>query len=135
MRILLMSGFLAVALLGTMTLSGADTRPVSFVMARIDPDADGLVSVSEARNVANARFTTLDTDGDSQLNGNELVGIVGREAIAAADTDHDGMLSRSEYMALVMREFKKADTDKDGMLDKAELSTPEGHVFVALLAY
>jgi Ca2+-binding EF-hand superfamily protein len=105
------------------------------VLAKVDADHDGTVSLDEAKGAAAAKFDALDIDKDGKLDAVELTGIVGRGGLAKADPDKDGALDKAEYLALAEKLFIGADHDKSGALDAKELSSPKGRALVALLAY
>jgi hypothetical protein len=115
----------------------ADTTPndKSVVMATLDPDNDGTVSLAEAKRAAEAKFNALDTDHEGTLDANELTGIMSAKQIKATDKDNDGTLDKAEYLKVIEAKFRKADKDNDGTLDKTELSSEEGRELVAMLAY
>jgi Ca2+-binding EF-hand superfamily protein len=132
---------LLAAVVAAFTLSplarAADTTPndKSVVMAALDPDNGGTVSLAEARKAAEAKFNALDTDHEGTLDASELTGIMSAKQIKGADKDNDGTIDKAEYLKVVEAKFGKADKDHDGTLDKAELSSEEGRELVAMLAY
>jgi Ca2+-binding EF-hand superfamily protein len=113
----------------------AATAGKGLVLAKIDADHDGTISLDEAKGAAAVKFDALDIDKDGKLDAVELTGIVGRGGLAKADSDKDGTLDKAEYLALAEKLFAGADHGKSGALDAKELSSPKGRALVALLAY
>jgi Ca2+-binding EF-hand superfamily protein len=107
--------------------------PASDVMSKYDTDKDKALSLDEVKAAAAAHFDKLNKDGDSTLEANEVKGVLGPKAFAAADTDHDGTLSKSEYLALVEKLFNAADTDHDGKLTAVELRSRTGQSLKRLI--
>ncbi len=103
------------------------------VLATLDPDHDGTVSLEEAKKVAEATFARLDRDHEGTLSKRELRGRVSAKEFAAADADHDGSLDKAEYLNLVEQRFKAADPDNDGTLTPQELRTRAGRALLRLL--
>jgi Ca2+-binding EF-hand superfamily protein len=103
------------------------------LLAGLDTDKDGTVSLDEAKKAAEAMFDKLDRDHDGTLTGRELRGRLSAKEFAAADTDKDGTISKDEYLAVVERRFKAADTNNDGTLTRQELRTKAGRQVLRLL--
>jgi hypothetical protein len=103
------------------------------LLAGLDTDHDGTVSLDEAKKAADVIFDKLDRDHDSTLTSHELRGRLSAKEFAAADTDKDGTLSKNEYFAVVEQRFKAADTDNDGTLTRKELRTKAGRQLLRLL--
>ena len=103
------------------------------VLAGLDTDHDGTVSLDEAKKAAEAMFAKLDRDHDGTLSRRELRGVLTAREFAAADTDKDGTVSKDEYLAVVEQRFKAADTDNDGTLTPKELRTRAGGRLLRLL--
>ena len=103
------------------------------LLAGLDTDHDGTVSLDEAKKAAEAMFDKLDRDHDGTLTRRELRGRLSAKEFAAADTDKDGTLSKDEYLALVEQRFKAADADNDGTLTRQELKTKAGRQLLHLL--
>jgi Ca2+-binding EF-hand superfamily protein len=136
LRFTLLPGLLGLALLVVLpAIAETDATPndASAVMARLDPDHDGTVSLDEVKKVASERFDALDTDHEGTLDASELTGILDQKGLQKADKDKDKTLDKAEFIALVTTYFQRADKDKDGKLEPAELNTPEGRALVALL--
>jgi Ca2+-binding EF-hand superfamily protein len=121
----------------TPCLAAPDMTPSdqSAIMAKIDVDHDGTISMAEAKAAAAAKFDALDTDKEETLDASELIGIVGSGTLAGADKDKDHTLDKAEFIALVDKMFASADADRDGTLTPQELSTEKGRALVALFAY
>jgi Ca2+-binding EF-hand superfamily protein len=103
------------------------------LLAGLDTDHDGTVSLEEARKAAAVLFDKLDRDHDGTLTQRELHGRLTAREFAAADTDKDGTISKDEYFAAVEQRFKAADTDNDGTLTRRELRTKAGRRLLLLL--
>jgi EF hand len=103
------------------------------LLAGLDTDHDGTVSLDEAKKAAEVMFDKLDRDHDGTLTGRELRGRLSAREFAAADADKDGTISKDEYLAVVEQRFKAADTDNDGTLTRRELTTKAGRQLLLLL--
>ncbi len=97
------------------------------VFNNIDIDSDGLHDWWEAKLFGNLSQTGFgDFDGDSLLNGEELVWVAGGVPVMYSDpslydTDGEGLDDGSESQA--QTNPLSSDTDKDGRNDAAELLT------------
>jgi Ca2+-binding EF-hand superfamily protein len=107
--------------------------PSGDVIAQYDTDKDQTLSLDEVKAAASAHFDKLNKDGDSTLETNEVKGVLGPKAFAAADADHDGTISKSEYLALVEKLFKRADVNHDGTLNATELHSKAGRALKRLI--
>jgi Ca2+-binding EF-hand superfamily protein len=103
------------------------------LLAGLDSDHDGTVSLDEAKKAAEVMFDKLDRDHDGTLTGRELRGRLSAREFTAADTDKDGTLSKDEYLAIVEQRFKAADADDDGTLTRQELRSKAGRQLLLLL--
>jgi len=103
------------------------------LLAGLDTNHDGTVSLDEAKKAAEDRFNKLDRDHDGTLSRRELRGTLSAKEFAAADTDKDGTISKDEYLAVVEQRFKAADADNDGTLTSKELRTRAGRSLLRLL--
>ena len=103
------------------------------LLAALDTDHDGTVSLDEAKKAAEVMFDKLDRDHDGTLTGRELRGRLSAREFTAADTDKDGTLSKDEYLSVVEQRFKAADTDNDGTLTRRELRSKAGRQLLLLL--
>jgi hypothetical protein len=103
------------------------------LLAGLDTNHDGTVSLDEAKKAAEDMFNKLDHDHDGTLSRRELHGRLSGREFAAADTDKDGTISKDEYLAVVEQRFKAADTDNDGTLTARELRTRAGRNLLRLL--
>src|SRR6516165_4936743 len=103
------------------------------LLAALDTDHDGTVSLDEAKKAAEIVFDKLDRDHDGTLTARELRGRLSAREFTVAGTDKDGTLSKDEYLAVVERWFKAADTDTDGTLTRRELRLKAGHQLLLLL--
>lgn len=107
-------------------------RSNSALLAGLDTDHDGTVSLDEAKSAAEKMFDKLDRDHDGTLSMRELRGKLSAKEFTAADTDHDGTISKDEYMAVVEQRFKAADVDNDGSLTPKELRSMAGRALLRL---
>ena len=103
------------------------------LLAALDTDHDGTVSLDEAKKAAEVMFDKLDRDHDGTLTRRELRGRLSAKEFAAEDTDKDGTISKDEYLAIVEQRFKAADTDNDGTLTRQELRSKAGRQLLLLL--
>ena len=99
----------------------------------LDPDKDGTIDLTEAKNAASALFDRLDRDHDGTLDARELRGRLDAKSIVAADPDKDGTIDKNEYLSVVEQRFKAADPDNDGTVDAKELASPAGKALGRLL--
>lgn len=111
----------------------AKTKIDAAMMKSLDPDNDGTVDLTEAKNAAAAEFKKLDKDNDGTLDAKELKGVLKKGAIKKADPDNDGTLDLKEYTAVVEKDFKAADPDNDGTLSEAELQSKKGQKLLKLI--
>ena len=103
------------------------------LLAGLDTDHDGTVSLDEAKKAAEIVFDKLDRAHDGTLTARELRGKLSARDFTAADTDKDGTLSKDEYLSIVEQRFKAADTDNDGTLTRRELRSKAGRQLLLLL--
>jgi len=64
------------------------------LLAALDTNHDGTVSLDEAKKAAELMFDKLDRDHDGTLTRRELRGRLSAKEFAAADTDKDGTISK-----------------------------------------
>jgi Ca2+-binding EF-hand superfamily protein len=107
-------------------------RSNSALLAGLDTDHDGTVSLDEAKSAAEKMFDKLDRDHDGTLSKRELRGKLSGKDFSTADTDHDGTISKDEYMSVVEQRFKAADADNDGSLTPKELRSTAGRALLRL---
>lgn len=111
----------------------ADATAAEF--ARMDADADQVVTPAEHEAGARAMFETMDADDDGTVTaaemdaaGDELdadARMTAEEKIAIVDGNDDGVLSAEEHAAGADAMFVRMDTDHDGRLSATELQV--GH--------
>jgi len=116
---------------------------ISPVVAALDTDRDGTLSVAEIEN-ASKSLLTLDKDGDGKLSVEELrppmppgmtpggpggqgPGMMNEEMMArmlkARDTDGDGKLTGDEIPPQMRERLGMMDTNSDGAIDMDEIKT------------
>jgi Ca2+-binding EF-hand superfamily protein len=98
----------------------------------IDTNADGTVSLDEAKAAASKTFDQLDTNHDGTLN-RELRGRIPARDWKTANPDNDKTLTKDEYLKYVETAFKRADPNGDGTVNAKEASTPAGRALLRLL--
>ena len=64
------------------------------MLAALDTDHDGTVSLDEAKKAAEIVFDKLDRDHDGTLTRGELRGRLSAKEFTAADIDKDGTISK-----------------------------------------
>jgi Ca2+-binding EF-hand superfamily protein len=128
---ILIAGFAALALLGTIGAVNAKTTPSSFLKA-VDKDSDGTVTLDEVKAYASERFKALETDKDGTLDFKELKGRLSKTGFTSANTDADKTLDEPEFLGYVEKLFKDAN-DGDDTLDAKELAKPAGKKLIILL--
>src|SRR5713101_2804468 len=105
-------------------------------LMRYDTNKDGVVDRAEWKAGQEARFKSLDTNGDGKLTEDELFArtpAVGNSVLPAdrqvqrqssyfqlLDTNKDGVVTLAEFMAQAERNFARCDLNKDGRIDTAE---------------
>jgi Ca2+-binding EF-hand superfamily protein len=99
----------------------------------LDPDHDGTIDLSEAKQAATTLFDKLDRNHEGTLDAKELRGRLKAEDLAGADPDKDKTLTKDEYLGLVEQRFKAADSNGDGALDAKELRSPDGKALMKLI--
>ncbi len=94
----------------------------------IDANGDGVLTLEEFQNRAQAKFDETDTNGDGFLDVEELTAAAARERarmierlMERKDTDGDGMLSMEEMAPRDPGKFfDRADTDGNGEISLEE---------------
>ncbi len=103
---------------------------------RYDANKDGAVTAEEWKAGQQARFKSLDANGDGKLSQDELFArtpAVGNSVLPTdrqagrqssyfllLDADKDGFVTLTEFMAQADRNFARCDVDKNGRIDTAE---------------
>lgn len=87
------------------------------LLARMDADADGRVSLVEYQHYLSRGFRAMDANGDGIVDANELpAGASARGQRRSIDlTAHEQRLART---------FRRQDVDANGTLDARELAAP-----------
>jgi hypothetical protein len=114
---------------------GGHERP-SF--SELDANGDGVITLAEMQNQAQAKFSAADTNGDGQLDASELNAAAARaqarrieRLIARKDTNGDGLLSLAEMGPRDgggARLFARVDTDGNGEVTQAEWDAAQAHM-------
>lgn len=122
-------------ILASLALTLATTAPArsQSLLKALDPDNDGTVDLTEAKDAATKVFDKLDRDKDGTLDKKELRGRLSAKDFAAADPDKDGTIDKAEFLAVVEQRFTAADPDKDGTIDAKELKSAAGKSLAKLL--
>jgi Ca2+-binding EF-hand superfamily protein len=143
---------LGAAIAPALAQSASATAPTRFVrlVARVDTDRDGAISLAEAQAFAAARFDRLDTahrgyltledwqaplrraiDRASEARKPRLERGLARfeAAFRAMNKSGDGRLTQAELLADSGARFAAADLDHDGKLTLEELRAARGHAF------
>lgn len=124
--------FAAVSLLAVGAF--AYTAPAFAKMNKaLDPDADGTMTIDEAKAAAEKKFEMHDPDKDGTLDAKEATKLMSKPDFTMSDADKEGTLDKNEYMTAVESTFKKADTDNDGTLDSKELGSPAGKKLMRMI--
>ena len=125
---------LVAMLFGALAMSACgQSTDTAAALSDLDPDKDGTIDLTEAKNGGAKKFADLNPDNDKTLDAKELSGRLDAAAIKAADPDNDGTLDSKEYEAVVEQRFKAADPDNDGTVDKKELDTPAGQELLKII--
>src|SRR5499427_10578567 len=96
------------------------------LLRTLDPDKDGTIDLTEAKDAASKLFDKLDRDHDGTLDKRELRGRLSAKDFAAANPDKDGTLDKDEFLAVVEARFKAANPDSDDTIDAKELASSAG---------
>jgi Ca2+-binding EF-hand superfamily protein len=115
--------------------SDRNARPPSGVM-RYDTNKDGVVDRAEWQAGQEARFKSLDANGDGKLTQEELFArtpAIGNSVLPndrqaqrqssyfqLLDANKDGVVTLEEFMVQANRNFERCDVNKDGRIDTAE---------------
>ena len=111
-RILMSLGLITLLPMG----AWAQSMPVA-TLDFLDANDDAQVSKDEMAQRMDLLFDPMDTDGDGQLEFDEVGEFISREAFDGADTNGNGKINLSEYRAQILKDFEFADSDGDGVLD------------------
>jgi Ca2+-binding EF-hand superfamily protein len=103
------------------------------VFSGIDTNADGTISLDEAKAAASKTFDRLDANHDGTVTRAELRGRIPDKDWKIANPDNDKTLTKEEYLKYVEYAFKRADTDNEGKIEAKEARTYAGRVLLRLL--
>ena len=99
--------------------------------AKMDTNADGVVTAAELQARALARWTESDANKDGKVTADEMKAQCTahkQERFTKRDTNGNGTLERAEVQKMPEAVFTKLDTDKSGTLSQAELASgPHKH--------
>jgi EF-hand domain pair len=103
--------------------------------AKLDTNADGVVTTPEFKAGALARFENADTNKDGKVTADEMKAAFaqhkherkGEGKHMPGDADGDGVVTKTEAVAGAEEWAKKLDTNGDGKLTQDELSHFRGH--------
>lgn len=103
--------------------SGADRRPRGYL--RADANGDGVVTRAEIVAEAEARFRSIDTDGDSTVSSAKLSGR--RKRALGSEEDVKDMrparpVTLAQFRARALARFDRRDADGDGRIKGDELT-------------
>ena len=91
--------------------------------AMLDANENGLIERNEIESAKNAKFATIDTNGDGGLSMDELYAYreakrVERRArrFARQDVNGDGLIGPEEFQSRRMSRFDRMDLDGDGQI-------------------
>lgn len=128
----------ALAAPGDTQATPATTKPARADrgVMRYDTNKDGSVTIEEWKAGQQARFKSLDANGDGKLSQDEMYArtpAVGNSVLPTdrqasrqsgnflrLDTDKDGFVTLTEFMVQADRNFARCDLDKNGRIDTAE---------------
>ena len=117
------------ALAGVSAVAAQPGGPNHF--AKLDTNADGVVTTPEFQAGALARFESADTNQDGKVTSDEMKAALAQhkqERFGKRDANGNGSLERSEVPKMPDDVFARLDTDKSGSLSAAELqNAPWGH--------
>lgn len=97
--------------------------------AKLDTNADGVVTQDEFVAAAKARFAALDTTGTGQLTADQIANSsvaqqrdqkFAAHVVKKLDSNGDGVVSLSEYLAGAKARFSRLDRNGDGYLDASD---------------
>ena len=114
---LLAGAVLAAPVLAGQVQANGLARTPDELLARMDADADGRVSLVEYQHYLSRGFRAMDANGDGIVDAHELpAGASARGQRRSIDlTAHEQRLART---------FHRQDADADGALDARELAAP-----------
>lgn len=99
--------------------------------AKLDTNADGVVTTPEFQAGALARFESADVNKDGKVTTDEMKAAFAQhkqERFGKRDANGNGSLERSEVEKMPDEMFARLDADKSGSLSAAELeNAPWGH--------
>lgn len=93
------------------------------LFARLDADADGIVTSGEVSARRGLRFDRFDSNGDGTVTRAEVERVLATRLdriFKRLDANRDGAVSRAEYDTGVMGRFARFDENSDGRVTQIE---------------
>jgi hypothetical protein len=106
-------------------------RDPAETLAQADSNHDGKITRAEFHAARQARFDSLDRNGDGVISRADFARIIAFRPqvgtridafIAQADANHDGQVTRDELAHAPDTLFDQADANHDGVIDQSELA-------------
>lgn len=102
--------------IGSATAAIAEMTDLEVLFVKADESGDLVLDMSEVLQITIIQFRSTDSDGDGQLEKQELGDLAKDAEFSDNDANKDGSLSFEEVIAEKMADFKAADTNNDGFL-------------------
>ena len=104
------------------------------LLKTLDPDNDGTVDLTEAKDAATKLFDKLDGDQGRHARQEGIARPPQRQGFRRRRTPtRTARSTRPEFLAVVEKRFTAADPDKDGTIDAKELKSAAGKSLAKLL--
>ena len=109
--------------------------PGARMFLKFDPDRDGRVDLAGFVGHREARFRSLDADGDGRITVSEYLLAYPSETAESArarygrfDADGDGAIDFAEWTAAETARFRRIDADGDGVVTREEFLADRARV-------